>query len=80
MSSEDKTIILRVVENFFRTGNINDAQVQVKNLPKGTSTYVEQIGEDGRSIMLDEYRVGGRTIRAGYSARSHTVYLSPMYD
>ena len=80
MYSEEKTIILRVVENYFLTGNANDAQVQVKNLPKVSSTYIEQIGEYSRSIMLDELRVGGRTIRAGYSSRSNTVYLSLMYD
>jgi hypothetical protein len=77
MHSEEKTIILRVVENFIRTGNAADEQVKVASLPSGKSSYVEQSGEDGRSIMLDEYHVDGRVVWAGYSTRSGTVYLSP---
>ena len=77
MHSDEKTIILRVIETFIRTGNATDEQVKVTSLPAGKSSYVEQTGEDGRSIMLDEFRVGGRVIWAGYSTRSETVYLSP---
>lgn len=76
MRSEEKTIILRVVENFVRTGSTSDAQVKVTSLPAGKTSYVEQSGEDGRSVMLDEYRVNGTVVWAGYSARSGTVYLS----
>jgi hypothetical protein len=76
MASEEKTIINRVVENFTRTGNAADDQVKVTNLPQGKTSYVEYVGQDGRSIMLEEYRVDGRTIWAGYSSRSGTVYLS----
>lgn len=79
MYSEEKTIVMRVVENYFRTGNAqDDHQVKVINLPQGKSSYVEQIGVDGRSVMLNEYRLDGKIIRAGYSARSETVYLSPI--
>jgi hypothetical protein len=49
----------------------------VTSLPQGKSSYIEQSGEDGRSIMLDEYRVNGSVVWAGYSSRSRTVYLSP---
>lgn len=76
MPSEEKAIILRVVEHFVRTGNAGDEQVKVTRLPQGKTSYVEQIGEDGRSIMLNEYRVNGAVIWAGYSVRSGTVYLS----
>jgi hypothetical protein len=76
MPSEEKTIIKRVVENFARTGNATDEQVKVANLPKGKTSFVEYIGQDGRSIMLNEYHVDGKTIWAGYSSRSGTVYLS----
>jgi hypothetical protein len=76
MRSEEKTIILRVVENFVRTGNASDEQVKVTSLPAGKTSYVEQSGEDGRSVMLDEYRVNGTVVWAGYSTRSGTVYLS----
>lgn len=77
MASEEKTIILRVVETFIRTGNASDEQVKVTSLPPGKSSYVEQSGEEGRSVMLDEYRFDGRVVWAGYSTRSGTVYLSP---
>jgi hypothetical protein len=76
MQSEEKTILQRVVENFIRTGNASDEQVKVTSLPKGKTSYVEQIGMDGRSIMLNEYRVDGSVVYAGYSSRSGTVYLS----
>lgn len=77
MHSVERTILLRVVENFVRTGNASDEQVKVTSLPQGKSSYIEQSGEDGRSIMLDEYRVNGSVVWAGYSSRSRTVYLSP---
>ena len=77
MYSEEKKIIIRVVENFIRTGAVSDEQVTVTNLPPGKTSYVEQTGEYGRSIMFDEYRVDDRVVWAGYSARSQTVYLSP---
>lgn len=77
MPSEEKTIILRVVETFVRTGNASDGQVKVTSLPPGKSSYVEHSGEEGRSVMLDEYSFDGRVVWAGYSSRSGTVYLSP---
>jgi hypothetical protein len=77
MPSDEKVIIQRVIENFVRTGEARDEQVSVTNLPSGKTSYVEQTGEDGRSVMLDEYRVDGTVIWAGYSSRSETVYLSP---
>jgi hypothetical protein len=76
MPSEEKTIITRVVENFARTGNAEDEKVKVTNLPQGKTSFVEYVGQDGRSIMLDEYHVDGRSIWAGYSSRSGTVYVS----
>jgi hypothetical protein len=76
MPSEEKTIITRVVENFARTGSTEDDKVKVINLPQGRTSFVEYIGQDGRSIMLVEYRVDGKSIWAGYSSRSGTVYLS----
>ena len=74
--SEEKTIILRVVENYVLTGATSDEQVKVTSLPQGKTSFVEQLGESGRSIMLDEYKVNGKVIWAGYSTRSRTVYLS----
>ena len=76
MSSEEKQIIHRVVENFVRTGNATDEQVKVTCLPVNKTSFVEQPGNDGRTILLDEYKLDGKVIWASYSARSGTVYLS----
>lgn len=76
MGSVERVILQRVVEYFLRTGNPEDSEVAVVNLPPGKSTYVEQTGEDGRSIMLEEFRIAGKVVWAGYSSRSGTVYLS----
>ena len=76
MSSEDRTIILRVLENFISTGNATDEQVKVTSLPQGKSSYIEKTGQDGRVLMLDEYHIKNTVFRAGYSSRSGTVYLS----
>lgn len=76
MSSEDKTIILRVLENFVSTGNAVDEHVKVTSLPQGKTSYIEKTGQDGRVLMLDEYHIQNTVFRAGYSLRSGTVYLS----
>lgn len=72
MQSEEKTILQRVVENFALSGNASDEQVTVVSLPNGKSSVVE----NERSIMLKEYVINEKTIWAGYSIRSNTVYLS----
>lgn len=76
MYTEERVTLQRVVDNFIRTGNASDEQVKVINLPKGKTSHVEQIGVDGQSIMLSEYRVDDTVVYAGYSLRSKTVYLS----
>ncbi len=77
MASIEKQIILRVLEHYVRTGNPSDGQVKVICLPVDKTSFVEHTGEDGRTILLDEYRLDGRIIWASYSTRSQTVYLSP---
>jgi hypothetical protein len=77
IQSEEKQIILRVMESYISTGSTTDDQVNVICLPVDKSSYVEKIGEDGRIIMLEEFRLDGKVIRASYSPRSKTVYLSP---
>ena len=64
------------MEHYVRTGSASDDQVKVTCLPVNKTSHVEQIGEDGRIILLDEYRLDGRVIWASYSTRSKTVYLS----
>ena len=76
MLTEERQTIQRVVENFVRTGKTSDEQVKVTSLPKNKTSFVENIGEDGRSILLDEYRVDNKVIWAAYSTRTGTVYLS----
>lgn len=77
MSMEDKKIISRVLENYVLTGTGADDQVKVTCLPANKTSYIEQTGEDGRIILLEEYKLADKVIWASYSARSGTVYLSP---
>ena len=77
MSSQEKQIILRVIENYARTGNASDDQVRVTCLPIDKTSFVEQIGDDGRTILMDEYNLDGKVYWASYSIQSKTVYLSP---
>jgi len=74
---EDKKIIKRVLENYVLTGNSSDDEVKVTCLPMNKTSYIEQTGEDGRIILLEEYKLADKVIWASYSARSGTVYLSP---
>jgi hypothetical protein len=77
MSMEDRKIIKRVLENYVLTGNGSDNEVKVTCLPVNKTSYIEQTGEDGRIILLEEYKLADKVIWAGYSSRSGTVYLSP---
>lgn len=76
MLSEDKKIILRVIERYIRTGSVEDEQVKVTCLPENKTSAIEYIGADSRSVMLDEYKVDGKFIWAGYSGKSGMVFLS----
>jgi len=74
---DEKETLLRIMERFLLTGSTIDDEVKVTCLPKNKTSFVEYIGEDGRSIYLDEYHVEGKVIWAGFSSRTQTVYLSP---
>lgn len=76
MMSEEKQIVLRVVEHFIRTGSVVDEQVKVTCLPPDKTSFVEQAGDYGRTILLDEYKLDNQVVWASYSSRSGTVYLS----
>ena len=78
MQSEERNTLQRVVENFANHGIVTDEQVTVVCIPNGKTSTIEKVGDDGRTVMLDEYVVNQKTIRAGYSSRSQTVYLSLM--
>lgn len=76
MLSEEKQIVTRVLERYLRTGSIEDEQVQVNILAENKSSVLEKIGEDNRSIMLDQYQVDLKKVWAGYSTRNKIVYVS----
>ena len=68
--------MLKIVEHFSRKSEPVEGQVKVTRVPNYKTVYVEQIGEIGRSIVLSEYKVDGKTYWAGYSSRSETVFVS----
>ena len=78
MYSNDKEIIMRVVEHYARTGEVSDAEVKVIILSDNKTSFVEDNVGGSRSIMLSEYKVDGKVIWAGYSPRLGIVYLSPV--
>ena len=76
--SDEKVIITRVVEHYAITGEASDNEVKVTRLPDNKTSYVEQGADGGRGVQLDEYRINGRVIWAGYSSRTGIVYLSDV--
>jgi hypothetical protein len=74
--SEEKDIIMRVVQHYIRTGEPADSEVTVTRLPDNKTSFVEPTSDGGRGITLDEFHVNGRVIWAAYSARTNVVYLS----
>ena len=68
--------ITRIVEQFCRKSEPVEGTIKVIRIPDYKTVYVEQSGEDGRSIILTEIKVDGRTYFAGYSSLSETVFVS----
>jgi len=68
--------MIKIVEQFSRKSEPVEGQVKVIRVPDYKTVYVEQVGESGRSIMLNEYQVDGKTYWAGYSSSSETVFVS----
>lgn len=68
--------MLNIVEQFCRNPEAEERQVKVTRIPDSKTMFVETIGEIGRSIFFNEYKVDGKTIWAGYSTRSGTVFVS----
>jgi hypothetical protein len=66
----------KIVEQFSRKSEPVEGQITVTRVPDYKTVYVEQIGGIGRSIVLSEYKVDGKTYWAGYSPRSETVFVS----
>lgn len=68
--------ILKIVEQFSRTSDPVAGQVKVTRIPDYKTVYIEQLNGSGRSIVLTEYKVDGKTYWAGYSPLSDTVFVS----
>jgi hypothetical protein len=68
--------MLKIVEEYSRKTERAAGSIKVTRVPNSITVYVETIGENGRSIFFDEYKVDGKTYWAGYSSRSDTVFVS----
>jgi hypothetical protein len=68
--------MLKIVEQFSREGHTDDEEIKIIQVPDRKTVFVEQIGEMGRAILFNEYKVDGKTYWAGYSSRSQIVFLS----
>ena len=68
--------MLQIVEQYIRQSDVLAPETKVTRVPDYKTVYVEQINGDGRSIVLTEYKVDGKTYWAGYSTYSQTVFLS----
>ena len=66
----------QIVEQYIRQSDVLVPDTKVTRVPDYKTVYVEQINGDGRSIVLTEYKVDGKTYWAGYSTYSQTVFLS----
>ena len=73
---DEKQMLREMVDLYARTGIEQKGEITVKRVQDQKTTYVEQSGEGGRSVMMNEYKVDGKTYWAGYSSRSQTVYIS----
>ena len=67
-----------IVEQFSRNAEVVEGTMKVTRVPDSKTVYVETIGEIGRSIFFNEYKVDGKTYWAGYSTRSDTVFVSKI--
>ena len=66
----------KIVEAFSRKSEPLDSPIKVIRVPDYKTVYIEQIDDVGRSVVLSEYMVDGKSYWAGYSSRSETVFVS----
>jgi hypothetical protein len=71
-----QTEMLKIVEQFSREAEVVEGKMKVVRVPDSKTMFVETIGDTGRSIFFNEYKVDGKTYWAGYSSRSDTVFVS----
>jgi hypothetical protein len=72
----DEKQMANIVEQYSRQGNEVVGDIKVTRVPDWKSVFVENIGENGRAIVMSEFKVDGRIYWAGFSTRSQTVYVS----
>jgi hypothetical protein len=73
----DSQQMLTIVEQYSRKIDRPGAEIKITRVADRKTMFVEQQpGDNGRTIMLSEYKVDGATYWAGYSSRSQTVYIS----
>jgi hypothetical protein len=65
-----------IVEQYCRNNDSKFPDIKVTRVADRKTVFVEQIGESGRAVMMNEYKVDGIKWWAGYSTRSQTVYIS----
>jgi hypothetical protein len=76
---EENQVVRKAVEYYLQTGNLDNSEVKVTLLAANKTSYVEQVSGDGRTVLLNEYRLDSRIVWAAYSSRTGTVYLSQAH-
>jgi hypothetical protein len=76
MNEINELEMIKIVEHFSRKTEQVDRQIKVMRVPDYKTVYIEQFGGSGRSLILREYKVDGKSYWAGYSPRSETVFVS----
>jgi hypothetical protein len=70
--------MLRIVEQFSRNAGVVEGKMKVTRVADSKTMYIETVGDIGRSIFFNEYKVDEKTYWAGYSSRSDTVFVSEI--
>ncbi|HKZ45037.1 MAG TPA: hypothetical protein VJZ78_08385 [Anaerolineales bacterium] len=68
--------LLKIVEQCSSDLDPYTGPLKIVRVPQYNTIFIEQNGNDTRSVMLSEQDVDGKTFWAGYSSYSETVYIS----
>lgn len=71
-----KAELLEIVERYSRTNEPEAGTMKVVRIADQKTIIIEHFEGTGRSFLLSEYKVDGKTYWAGYSSRSQTVYIA----
>ena len=72
----DEMQMLRIVEAYYRKPEPQYEGIKITRVPTWKTVFVEQFGESGRAVMMNEYKVDGTKCWAGFSSRSQTIFIS----